>query len=87
MKKVITPKGLLCLLLVGFWLLLPHSVSAQRYNVAYNNTGIEQVMNDLRKKTGYEFVYQKQIIRDVKPITCRMENSSLNELLDRIFAD
>lgn len=87
MKNVITPKGLLCLLLVGFWLLLPHSVSAQRYNVAYNNTGIEQVMNDLRKKTGYEFVYQKQIIRDVKPITCRMENSSLSELLNRIFAD
>lgn len=65
----------------------PLQTWAQEYNVSYKETSIEQVISDLKTKTGYEFVFQKQILEDVKPITCTYNNLPLSQLLDGIFLD
>ncbi len=69
----------------ALWLLAPFCAMAQQYNVSYNETEIEQVISDLRKKTGYDFVYQKQIIENVAPVTCTYNDLTLAQLLDRII--
>ena len=61
------------------------SVSAQEYDVNYKNQSIEQVIKDLRKRTGYQFVYKKETLEGVPFITCNYPNATLEQLLDRIF--
>lgn len=61
------------------------NLSAQRYSVNYKRADMTQVMNDLRKKTGYEFVAQKQLLDRVEPITCSYKNLTLQQLFNRIF--
>lgn len=81
-------KILHCLLILCTLLSLPTALAAApeepRYNVSFENENFEQILSVLRKKTGYEFVYQKQIIEDVAPITCSYRDVSLTQLLDRI---
>ncbi len=60
-------------------------LSAQDIDTAYKNTPIEKVFSDLREKTNHEFVYQKQILQGIKPITCSVKNKSLEEVLDQVL--
>ncbi len=80
-------KYLFILLCVGWLLMLPTKAQAQTYNVSYKEQRIEQIISDLREKTGYEFMYQKQIVENVQPITFSGKKLTLVELLDQIFWD
>ena len=60
-------------------------LSAQDIDTAYKNTPIEKVFSDLREKTKHEFVYQKQILQGVKPVTCTLKDKSLEEVLDQVL--
>lgn len=75
----------LIFILLTVWLICPLKLLAQEYNISYKNQGLEEVITDLRKKTGYEFMYQKKIIQDLPAITCTLKNVSLTQILDRIF--
>ena len=66
-------------------LLFPLRIMAQDYNISYKKQSIESVITDLRKKTGYEFVYQKHILNDLPEITCTYKNVTIEQILDRIF--
>ena len=67
--------------------LLPLAGNAKNYSVNYQNIAFEKVINDLRKKTGYEFVYQKNVIKNVGTIYCRLNNASLQQILNRIILE
>ena len=81
MKKILFAMSLVVALLVA----LPSTVKAQTYDVNYKNQTIEQVTKDLRKKTGYQFVYKKEDVQGVPPITCTYKNATLEQLCNRIF--
>ncbi len=78
-------KRLYALMLIVLLTAIPTSVLAQKYSVNYQNQTIEQVLADLKKRTGYEFMYQKQTVSRVKPITCSYKDVTLTQLLDRII--
>lgn len=63
----------------------PGKATAQTYDVNYHEQTIEQIIKDLRKRTGYQFVYKKEITAGIGTITCRYEHATLNQLLNRIF--
>ena len=67
--------------------LLPLAGNAKSYSVNYQNITFEKVITDLRKKTGYEFVYQKNVIKNVGTINCRLNNASLQQILNRIILE
>lgn len=81
MKTILTKKWLMALMLM----LIPLVSVAQSYTVEYDDMAVEQVIRDLRQKTGYEFVYQKQVIKDVPNITAKVKNQSLSNTLAAIF--
>lgn len=65
----------------------PAGVSAQSYTMSYRNEPITQVLRDLKKRTGYEFVYQKQLLDDIPAITCQCKSMALNQALSCILRD
>lgn len=58
---------------------------AQDIKAVYKNTPIEQVFKDLREKAKRTFVYQKQILKGVKPVNCSLENATLEEALKKVL--
>ncbi|MGM9703509.1 MAG: SusC/RagA family TonB-linked outer membrane protein [Prevotella sp.] len=66
-------------------LTIPSAAQAQTYDVDYQSQTIEQVAKDLRKKTGYQFVYKKDIVENVGTITCHYKNATLQQILNRVF--
>ena len=75
-------RKLFSLILLG---VLGIPVSAQDIDTVYKNTPIEQVFSDLREKTNHEFVYQKQILQGVKPVTCTLKDKRLEEVLNEVL--
>ncbi len=71
---------LVCLLL---WLL--PTMAQETYDVDYHEQTIEQVIKDLRQKTGLQFVYKKETLDKASLITCRYQKVTIEQLLDRIF--
>ena len=61
------------------------SVAQTTFDVNYKEQTIEQVVKDLRKKTGYQFVYKKEILQGAPLVTCHYKGITLKQLLDRIF--
>lgn len=60
-------------------------VSAQEktYTVTYEDAMIEEVMRDITRRTGYEFVYQKAVIANVPKVTGTYREATLTQLLNR----
>lgn len=74
-------------IVAAMFTLIPINGIAKNYSVNYQRATFEQVIADLRKKTGYEFVYQKNITKDAGDITCKLNNVSLQQILNRIILD
>ncbi|MBO5603096.1 MAG: TonB-dependent receptor [Prevotella sp.] len=65
---------------------LPTTVMAQTYDVSYKNQSLELVTQDLRLKTGYAFVYKKDIEVGLPRITCTLKNVTLEQLFNGVFS-
>ena len=81
MKRIMFMMSIVMALLLA----MPSAMQAQTYDVDYKNQTIEQITKDLRKKTGYQFVYKKDVVEGVQPITCAYKNATLEQLCNRIF--
>lgn len=67
--------------------LAPPALADRTYNVAYDNLRVEQVISDLHRRTGYEFVYQKDVIANTPKITATYRNLTFEQILNRIFLE
>lgn len=64
-------------------------VSAEGFsqNVTLNetNSNLDKVFTEIRKQTGYDFLYNTRLLRNTVPVTVKAKNSSLEEVLDQVF--
>ena len=56
-------------------------------NVTLNekNSNLDKVFTEIRKQTGYDFLYNTRLLRNTVPVTVKASNSSLEEVLDQVF--
>ncbi|WP_305662298.1 SusC/RagA family TonB-linked outer membrane protein [Daejeonella sp.] len=56
-------------------------------NVTLNekNSNLDKVFTEIRKQTGYDFLYNTRLLRNTVPVTVNAKNSSLEEVLDQVF--
>lgn len=73
------------MLIVLLWMIPAILFAQQNYEVDYKEQTVEQVIKDLRQRTGYQFVYKKDILNNTPLITCSYKDATLEQLLDRIF--
>jgi type II secretory pathway component GspD/PulD (secretin) len=56
-------------------------------NVTLNEkkSNLDKVFNEIRKQTGYDFLYNTRLLRNTVPVTVNAVNSSLEDVLDQVF--
>src|SRR5690606_19534585 len=70
-------------LLMMFLCLNVHaSVLAQRLSIEVVGQPIQAVLGEIKDKTGYDFLFNNNILNEVKPVTLHLENVSLEQVLD-----
>jgi TonB-linked SusC/RagA family outer membrane protein len=60
--------------------------NAQTVTISLRNTPLEQVFKEVKKQTGYSFVYTSELIRQTANVTIDMKNASLQQVLDHVLA-
>ena len=74
-------------ILILIFLAFSLSVSAKGITIHFNNTPIEKVFAEIKAKTGYEFVYKKELINPDEKVSLNLNDVSIEQLLNRLFPE
>ncbi|NGM90929.1 hypothetical protein G5B35_26860, partial [Parapusillimonas sp. SGNA-6] len=73
----------LTLILIAFLSLNVHaSALAQRLSLQARQKPIKDVLLEIKSKTGYDFLFNNNILTGARPVTVDLKNASLREVLD-----
>lgn len=75
------------LLLISPLLQVSAKAYAQKVTIDEANISLERVFEDIRKQTGYSFIYAKEQIRETAPVTLHVKNADLQTVLRMCFKD
>lgn len=54
---------------------------AQKITLNRTNTSLVEIINEIRQQSGYDFLYNNTLMRDVKPISVKVHNATIEEAL------
>ncbi|WP_448701985.1 TonB-dependent receptor [Mucilaginibacter sp. AW1-3] len=60
---------------------------AQKITLKKNKASLEQVFDDIRNQSGYDFFYNLRLIQSAKPVTVNIKDAELKDALAEIFSN
>ncbi len=90
--KLFTTKTLLIMKLTAIILLsacltTSAKVHSQRVTLSLQNASMETVFQEIKKQTGYDFLYGSKMLQVAKPVSINVKNASLEQVLEKCFKD
>lgn len=76
----------LVLLLTAF-MQFATAANAQKISIDRKNAPLTDVFKDIKKQSGYGFVIPKQLLKQAHPVTLKIKDASLVEVLDKCLND
>lgn len=61
------------------------NVLAQKVTLSEKNASIEKVFDKISQQTGYDFLFNENILGSAKPITINVKDTEINDVLSQIF--
>lgn len=74
---------LLLLVLCNFQLYA--TAFSQKITISKKNVSIDEVFRDIRKQTGYEFIYNSDVLPQQKRVDIYVSNASIEDVLNKCF--
>lgn len=74
-------------LLISAFLQIGLAANAQYVTFSKKNTSFEEVLKEIQKQTGYNFIYTDQMMAEAKAVDVRFKNAPIEEVLKRCFSD
>jgi TonB-linked SusC/RagA family outer membrane protein len=75
------------LLLTLIFLQVPASTFAQKITINVKSASLENVFKQLRRQSGYNFLYDIDLLEKAKPVTLSMKAAALGDVLRECFKD
>lgn len=85
-SKTVKVMQLTSMVLLAACLQVSAAAYAQQVTISRQHTSLKQVFNEIRKQTGYNFVYTNEDLRDAAPVSLDMQGASVTAVLDACFA-
>src|SRR5687768_14918778 len=60
---------------------------AQKVSISEKNVPLDRLFKEIKKQTGYSFVYTEALLRKAKKVTVSISNAQLVQVLDLCFQD
>lgn len=91
--QILTAARIKCILTMKLLILLTViaclQASARGYgqgvSLSLQNAPLEKAFKEIKKQTGYHFIYTRVQLKNTLPITCQVTNSPLKDVLDQCF--
>jgi TonB-linked SusC/RagA family outer membrane protein len=85
-------KQLLVMKLTSFLLLVAclnvsAGVYSQKVSLSAENVSLKQVFKEIRKQTGYSFIFREVLLQKARPVTLHVNNTSISQALDLCLKD
>ncbi|MBD1422024.1 TonB-dependent receptor [Sphingobacterium chuzhouense] len=74
-------------ILLGMCMQLHAGVYGQRLHLRERNASLEKILKKVEQQSGYTFFYNKKDLKEQIPVNIQVENETLVNTLDRIFAN
>jgi len=85
-KYLIIMKTVILLLIVTFFNASASSF-AQKVSINVKKASLEQVLDEIREQTNYDFLYNSSQIKDVRSLNLNFQNADLETVLDACLLD
>lgn len=84
-------KLLLCMKITALFLLpvcftVSANSSAQKVTLQEKDARIESLLHEIKRQTGYVFFYDAAVLKNTKPVTIRVRNAGIEDVLKKILA-
>lgn len=86
-NKFLLIMRLTTVLLIASMLQVSASTFAQKITLNKKNAALDEVMNDIRNQTGYDFIYKFGLLKQGKSVTINVKNADVKDVLDYCFKD
>ncbi len=84
-KKTLLVMKLSIILILAACLQVSAAGNAQSISLSVKDAGLESVIKNIRKQSGYDFVYTLEAFKKTKPVSISLKNATLKEALDKCF--
>ncbi|HMF74000.1 MAG TPA: SusC/RagA family TonB-linked outer membrane protein, partial [Flavitalea sp.] len=78
---------LIIILLTASILQVSAATYAQQISINVKQASLQQVFKKLRKQSGYNFLYDSDMLSNARPVSFSLNNASLDDVLKACFAD
>lgn len=79
--------NLTCAVLLLAFLQVALAAKAQKISLSKKNAAITEVFNEIRKQSGYDFLYPKDLLKQAKKINIELRDATLTTVLNTCFRD
>jgi len=86
-KKFLLVMKITALLLLVAIMQVSASSFAQKISLSEGNITLKKLFKEIRKQSGYNFVYTEGMLKNAKPVHIQVRSASINETLDQVFSD
>src|SRR6218665_1723799 len=83
--KIARIMKLTTLLIMVAFIQVSAGVYSQTVRLNENNSGLEKVFNEIRKQTGYNFLYNNRLLKNTLPVNIKVNGGDLKTVLDQVF--
>lgn len=61
------------------------SALSQKISLSVENAPLEQVIKVIKKRSGYLFIYNNELLKKAKPVTIKISESTIEQVLEQCF--
>jgi TonB-linked SusC/RagA family outer membrane protein len=87
MAKILLVMRLIIVLLTTAIMQVSAMGYAQKVTLKQNNARLTTVLDEIRRQTGFDFVYSDKVMNTAKPVSLNVTNAELNDALEICFKD
>ena len=84
-KKWFMRINLTSMLLIGVFLQVSFATTAQNITLSKKNASLADVFKEIKRQSGYDFVYKYELLKTGKNISIDVKNMPLRDVLDKSF--
>jgi len=86
-SKILFMMKLSALLLAIACMQVSAAAISQKLSVTVENAPLEQVIKIIQKRSGYQFIFNNELLKKAKPVTMNISDGSLEQVLEQCFSN
>ena len=86
-KKFLLVMKITALLLLVVIMQVSASSFAQNINLSETNAPLKKLFKEIRKQSGYNFVYTEGMLKNAKPVNIELQSATIGKTLDQVFSN